>query len=46
MFRPLLVESSVIVISYVIFLMQYAVIINYFGIFFPLKRKKGGKKLF
>ena len=28
-FRPLLVESSVIVIFYVIFLMRYAVIINY-----------------
>ena len=28
-FWPLLVESSVIVIFYVIFLMRYAVIINY-----------------
>ena len=32
--RPLLVESSVIVIFYVIFLMRYAVIINYIGEFF------------
>ena len=28
-FRPLLVESSVVVIFYMIFLIRYAVIINY-----------------
>ena len=33
LFRPLLVESSIIVF-YVIFLMRYAVIIIYFGKFF------------
>ena len=40
--RPLLVESSVIVIFYVIFLMCYAVIINYFGkkIFFQLRENR------
>ena len=46
--RPLLVESSVIVIFYAIFLMRYAVIINYyFGkIFFSNYEKRGGKQLF
>ena len=41
--RPLLVESSVIVIFYVIFLMRYAVIINYFGkiFFFQLRENRG-----
>ena len=29
LYRPLLVKSSVIVIFYVIFLMRYAIIINY-----------------
>ena len=32
--RPLSVEGLVIFIFYVIFLMPYAVIINYFGFFF------------
>ena len=40
--RPLLVESSVIVIFYVIFLMRYAVIINYFGNFFSQLRESRG----
>ena len=40
--KLLLVESSVIAIFYVIFLIRYAVIINYFGkFFFPIKRKQG-----
>ena len=44
-FRPLSVKSSLIVIFYVIFLMRYAVIINYYlfwkNIFFQLKENKG-----
>ena len=45
--RPLLVESSVIVIFYAIFLMRYAVIINYFGKKnFPIKRKEGVNNCF
>ena len=39
-FGPLLVESLVIVIFYVIFLMCYAVIINYFGVF-QLRENRG-----
>ena len=40
---PLLVENSVIVIFYVIFLMRYAVIINYFEKkkFFQLRQIRG-----
>ena len=45
--RPLLVEGSVIVIFYVIFLMCSAVIIYYFGkIFFPINRKQGVNNCF
>ena len=46
--RPLLVESSVIVIFYSIFLMRYAVIINYYfgNFFFPIKRKEGVSNCF
>ena len=45
----MLVESSVVVIFYVIFLMCYAVIINYslfWNIFFPIKRKQGVRNCF
>ena len=41
----MLVESLVIVIFYVIFLMRYAAIIILEKIFFPIKRKRG-KQLF
>ena len=45
--RPLLVESLVIIIFYMIFLMCYAVIINYFGKkTFPIKRKQGVNNCF
>ena len=45
---PLLVENSVIVIFYVIFLMRYAVIINYFEKkkFFPIKTNQGVNNCF
>ena len=44
----MLVESSVIVIFYMIFLMCYAVIINYFGkiIFFRIKIEQGVNNCF
>ena len=45
--RPLLLESSVIVIFYVIFLMRYTVIIDYhFGKKNSNQEKTGGKQLF
>ena len=47
---PLLVESSVIVIFYMIFLMRYALIVNYKLFskknFFPIKRKQGVNNYF
>ena len=45
--RPLLLESSVIVIFYVIFLMRYAVIIDYhFEKKILIKRKQGVNNCF
>ena len=46
--RPLLVESSVIVIFYVIFLIRYAVIINYYFAKkkFQIKRKQVANNCF
>ena len=41
--RLLLIEGSIIVIFYLVFLMRYVVIINYFGKnFFLIKRSRGG----